>query len=621
MKQSLAETMPTTPARGRGFTLAAILALGGLLPGPVLADDDYSLGKAAWLANDYETAYTHLTAHRQEVHGRRAEVDFMLGTSACRASALERRRWGQRVLDWMLYAYHLDSDGESLVLRERSRCLQSPKRIRTSALAVMDSYWLAQAGQLPGGEVPGMRARGKEFTAPDNDVRVSSYSPRRLREISREEFQSRRTLRGEPVAASRKLDKLVATNRIITSDRFLVASLGDDSQERLEGVADTLETFWAFLERAFDVPEPQHYISVLLVPRESQLRQLADRLHGLDVSPATIGYSFRDDLTLLALSPKGGVGTLLHETFHLAAHRNFGDIPLWLDEGIATLYEVADMRPDGVFGRPNWRARELRLLWSKRPSVEELIGGRWSVLGAVNERGSPDRGESESRAAFAATARYFALYLQESGDLTRVYRAFRDHGFEVENDGTGFKGHKEYALVLAERELGVDRRRLQADFDGWLAKEIGMDATADPYPINAAENAALGEGGGPNFRGRLEELERRLSEMPEIVIDLQDLAGLLAEHSDLSPEAARRVLQALFGGGESMGIIPSELARRRTVRLEGFGEFVTKMRPGRIGRNPATGDQILINAKIYVTFRPAQRLKDIVAAAPKEPEP
>ena len=46
--------------------------------------------------------------------------------------------------------------------------------------------------------------------------------------------------------------------------------------------------------------------------------------------------------------------------------------------------------------------------------------------------------------------------------------------------------------------------------------------------------------------------------------------------------------------------------------LPGLGKLVKKHRPARMGRNPATGAQIQIPAKIVVKFRVAKAAKDAI---------
>lgn len=50
------------------------------------------------------------------------------------------------------------------------------------------------------------------------------------------------------------------------------------------------------------------------------------------------------------------------------------------------------------------------------------------------------------------------------------------------------------------------------------------------------------------------------------------------------------------------------------VKLSGFGNFDLRQKCQRPGRNPKTGEEILINARRVVTFRPGQKLKSRVKA-------
>jgi integration host factor subunit alpha len=50
------------------------------------------------------------------------------------------------------------------------------------------------------------------------------------------------------------------------------------------------------------------------------------------------------------------------------------------------------------------------------------------------------------------------------------------------------------------------------------------------------------------------------------------------------------------------------------VKLSGFGNFLTRSKSERPGRNPKTGEEIPISARNVVTFRPGQKLKMRVEA-------
>ena len=55
--------------------------------------------------------------------------------------------------------------------------------------------------------------------------------------------------------------------------------------------------------------------------------------------------------------------------------------------------------------------------------------------------------------------------------------------------------------------------------------------------------------------------------------------------------------------------IRSALERGRQVKLSGFGNFDLRDKNQRPGRNPKTGEEIPITARLVVTFRPGQKLK------------
>ena len=58
--------------------------------------------------------------------------------------------------------------------------------------------------------------------------------------------------------------------------------------------------------------------------------------------------------------------------------------------------------------------------------------------------------------------------------------------------------------------------------------------------------------------------------------------------------------------------ISKALAQGHRVELRGFGAFSVKVRPARMGRNPATGEPIKIKASKKVAFRAAKELKEAV---------
>ena len=56
----------------------------------------------------------------------------------------------------------------------------------------------------------------------------------------------------------------------------------------------------------------------------------------------------------------------------------------------------------------------------------------------------------------------------------------------------------------------------------------------------------------------------------------------------------------------------SNLAKGNRIELRDFGTFILKLRKERVGRNPATGEQIKIGQKYFVHFKPGKKLKEII---------
>ena len=57
-------------------------------------------------------------------------------------------------------------------------------------------------------------------------------------------------------------------------------------------------------------------------------------------------------------------------------------------------------------------------------------------------------------------------------------------------------------------------------------------------------------------------------------------------------------------------IMKGRLEEGENVLISGFGKFQAKFKWARKGRNPQTGEQIVLDSRRVVTFRPAAKLKD-----------
>ncbi len=52
------------------------------------------------------------------------------------------------------------------------------------------------------------------------------------------------------------------------------------------------------------------------------------------------------------------------------------------------------------------------------------------------------------------------------------------------------------------------------------------------------------------------------------------------------------------------------LGRGSKIKISGFGNFIVREKKARVGRNPQTGEEIMISARRVLTFKPSQVLKN-----------
>lgn len=58
--------------------------------------------------------------------------------------------------------------------------------------------------------------------------------------------------------------------------------------------------------------------------------------------------------------------------------------------------------------------------------------------------------------------------------------------------------------------------------------------------------------------------------------------------------------------------LSTNLVEGKEVKLSGFGNFELKDKRSRPGRNPKTGEEVMISARRVVTFKAGQKLRQMV---------
>ena len=83
-----------------------------------------------------------------------------------------------------------------------------------------------------------------------------------------------------------------------------------------------------------------------------------------------------------------------------------------------------------------------------------------------------------------------------------------------------------------------------------------------------------------------------------------ELIDAVADDSDLTKASAARALDSAIEN------ITNALRGGDSVTLVGFGTFTVRQREARMGRNPRTGEAILIKASRVPGFKAGKALKD-----------
>ncbi len=83
-----------------------------------------------------------------------------------------------------------------------------------------------------------------------------------------------------------------------------------------------------------------------------------------------------------------------------------------------------------------------------------------------------------------------------------------------------------------------------------------------------------------------------------------DLATDISKETGLSLADSSEIVDLFFS------ILSDGIAKNKEVKIMGLGTFSVKHKNERVGRNPKTGKEAVIEARNVISFRPAKNLKD-----------
>jgi tetratricopeptide (TPR) repeat protein len=170
-----------------------------------------------------------------------------------------------------------------------------------------------------------------------------------------------------------------------------------------------------------------------------------------------IGYYNEYDNSAVAWMPSG-YGTFAHELKHVFLHNDFPGIPVWLDEGIASLNEEVDR--DGK-RLDNWRLVYIR-------SFQKISKSYFSIDRIVNYE---NIGNQQLNLVHDSFCRYFCMFLEEKGLLGPYYAYLKQN---IDNPIS----FDEQAKKLFSKDI----KEMDVDFNVWLdARTIPYRWDSKPY--------------------------------------------------------------------------------------------------------------------------------------------
>jgi hypothetical protein len=227
-------------------------------------------------------------------------------------------------------------------------------------------------------------------------------------------------------------------------DLFVVAS--NSRRDDFEAYRDTLRDAYRALCRTYFDRKPDLPIAVYLFRDEPSYEAYCVRR--FREKPSTPYGFFRAEERKLVMNIATGGGTLIHELVHPLLAADFPGVPVWFNEGFASLHEQCDIRDGALQGLVNWRL----------PALQQAI--REGTRIPLKDLTAMPSGEFYRRSALPyAESRYLCLYLQETGRLVGYYKSFRQASAE-QKDATG--------AATLEAIAGKPLAELETDWVAWV---------------------------------------------------------------------------------------------------------------------------------------------------------
>jgi integration host factor subunit alpha len=97
-----------------------------------------------------------------------------------------------------------------------------------------------------------------------------------------------------------------------------------------------------------------------------------------------------------------------------------------------------------------------------------------------------------------------------------------------------------------------------------------------------------------------------MKETPSVTLTKSQITDAIAEQNGFTKKQSTETIETI------LELIKSTLASGEDVLISGFGKFCVKDKRERRGRNPATGEDMMLAPRRVVTFKCSGKLRDKV---------
>lgn len=418
-------------------------------------------------AGQYDKVFDTAVKLRKQVYGKNAVIDYFIAKSLCLDGHTQK---STHCFNCIIKNFKLSGSRKDFIEQEINSCNSASGEAEEELVTSPDFNYINNVS-LPEASVGGKMGKVYNCFSENQTINFS-------RMVSLDELESRLFPIDQKNKAIQKISSIVNNNyKTNTSGRYVIVTTKEFplTDNKVSGVANRLEDAYNFFVDYYDLRAPDKLITVYILPHQSSLRQTAQLIHGIQLPDPNIGYSNLSDLSLLGLGNAEQLGTLYHELFHLIIRTDLGDIPAFLDEGLASLYSVSKWENKKLVGdhRP-WRLEELkeasyaRDMYLKIPPFEKLINYSW------NEFDGQETKNVCQVAVNYALSNFLMIYLQEKDLLQKMVAAFKNRPFIPETDS-----EPKSNLQIFEDVVAVSTKEFTKKFDSWFKSKYNFDLYAE----------------------------------------------------------------------------------------------------------------------------------------------